>query len=169
MLGRLRESQPSLRSVTCKLFIWKLFTIGWQPVFMQFSCCLEWVALFPEPVHSWPALRLLSQIKIVTGAALALGLKIASYFGWRRRWTRFTAGMSVSVLRLWNFGKALETYSQRSTGQSSPAERVNRNEFIITEYSSFFTVLIKVFQKGRELKTIQKCLLFFQGHLLRDL
>lgn len=89
------------------------------------------------------------------------------FIGWRRRWTCFTAGTNVSALRLWNFGRALETHSQRSAGQSSPAERVNRNEFIITEYSSFFTVLIEVFQKGRELKTIQKCLLFFQGHLLR--
>lgn len=169
VLERLRESQPSLRSVTGKVFVWKLFTVSWQPVFMPFSCCLEGVALFPGPIHSWPALRLLSQIKIVTGAALTPGLNIASYFGWRRRWTCFTAGMNVSVLRLWNFGKALETHSQRSTGQSSPAEWVNRNEFIITEYSSFFTVLIEVFQKGRELKTIQKCLLFFQGHLLRPL
>lgn len=38
---------------------------------MQFSCCLEEVALFPEPIHSWPALRLLSQIKIVRGVALS--------------------------------------------------------------------------------------------------
>lgn len=152
---------------TCKIFVWKLFTVSWQSIFMQFSCCLERVALFPEPIHSWPVLRLLSQIKIVTGAALTPGLKITSYIGWR--WRCFTAGMNVSVLRLWNFGRALETHSQRSTGQSSPAEWVNRNEFIITEYSSFFTILIEVFQKGRELKTIQKCLLFFQGRLLRAL
>lgn len=103
-----------------------IFTLSWR------------VALFPEPLpcrstHSHPARGLLSQIKIVTAMALTMDFKIASYFGWRRMC--FMADTNVAFLRLWNSGRALEICSQRSWGQTSPAERVNRNEFIIIEYS----------------------------------
>lgn len=108
------------------------------------------------PVYSWPALGLLSHIKIATGMVLTLHFQIASYFGRRRRWTCFMTDTNVAFLRLWNFGKVVESCSQRSQGQTSPTERVRGNEFIITGYSgdtfAFFTDLIELFRKEENLK-----------------
>lgn len=75
---------------------------------MQFSCCLEEVALFPEPIHSWPALRLLSQIKIVRGVALTLGLEIASYIYWvKAKVNMFYGGHECVSFKAVKFWKSL--------------------------------------------------------------
>lgn len=47
-----REPWLSLRNVPCKVFIWKLITISWQPVFMQFSRCLEGLHYFQSRSHA---------------------------------------------------------------------------------------------------------------------
>lgn len=48
----LREACPSLRSMPGKVFIWKPFTISWQPIFMRFSRCLEGLHYFQSRSHA---------------------------------------------------------------------------------------------------------------------